>query len=161
LENEEFHDDKKDAGEMGSGHTVTALYEIVPNGTDSDYLAKTDDLKYQKTSTSQAGNSNELLTLKIRYKNPDSEVSKLFDVTVKNTAIPMTSASENFRFAASVAQFGLLLRNSAYKGKASYDAVINLARGAYGKDEEGYRSEFVRLVKTAQSIDSKETASNE
>ena len=148
-----FHDDKKDAGEMGSGHTVTAIYEIVPNGVESDYLAKTDDLKYQQNTSSEIGKTDELLTLKIRYKNPDSDVSKLFEISVKNKSQSIESTTENFRFAAAVAEFGLLLRNSEFKGNASYEHVISLAKSAFGKDEEGHRSEFVRLVKTAQALD--------
>jgi len=159
MKNEEFHDDKKDAGEMGSGHTVTAIYEIVPAGSESEYLAKLDDLKYQKTESSEVGKSDELMTVKIRYKNPDSETSRLFELPVKNFGKPIGATSENFRFAAAVAEFGLLLRNSEFKGKATYEEAINLAKGAFGKDEEGYRSEFVRLVKTTQAMDNrKETA---
>ncbi|WAC13609.1 YfbK domain-containing protein [Dyadobacter pollutisoli] len=159
LKNEEFHDDKKDAGDMGSGHTVTAIYEIVPAGMQSSYLAQTDALKYQKNNASEISKTDEMLTIKIRYKNPDSEKSVLFDLPVKYTSKPMSACSENLRFASSVAEFGLLLRNSEFKGKSSYANVIARAKGAFGKDEEGYRSEFVRLVKTTQSLDgSQQTA---
>ncbi|MCE7066083.1 von Willebrand factor type A domain-containing protein [Dyadobacter sp. CY326] len=153
LKNEAFHDDKKDAGDMGSGHTVTALYEIIPAGAKSEYLTHNDALKYQKPDASDAGKTDEMLTLKIRYKAPDSDVSKLFDLAIHNTSKPISSCSENFRFASAVAEFGLLLRNSEFKGSANYANVIARAKGAFGKDEEGYRSEFVRLVKTAQSLD--------
>jgi len=160
LKNEEFHDDKKDAGDMGSGHTVTALYEIVPTGIESSYLAKTEALKYQKTTPN--GDSGELLTLKIRYKKPESENSVLLDFPVKNVSKALASTSENFRFSAAVAEFGLLLRQSEYKGNAQYSEVIKRAKGAFGKDEEGYRSEFVRLVKVTQNLDTrKETASSD
>ena len=160
LKNEEFHDDKKDAGDMGSGHTVTALYEIIPTGTESAYLAKMDTLKYQKTTPN--GDSEELLTLKIRYKKPESENSVLLDFPVKNVSKALASTSENFRFSAAVAEFGLLLRRSDYKGNAQYSEVIKRAKGAFGKDEEGYRSEFVRLVKVTQNLDTrKETASTD
>jgi Ca-activated chloride channel family protein len=159
LKNEEFHDDQKDAGEMGSGHTVTAIYEIIPAGLKSHYLPRTDPLKYQKSEISGAGKTDELLTLKIRYKKPDSEKSILFDMPVKNDPKPFASCSENLRFSAAVAAYGLLLRNSEYKGNASYESVLSLAKNAFGKDEEGYRAEFVRLVKTTQMLDSrKETA---
>jgi Ca-activated chloride channel family protein len=159
LKNEEFHDDKKDAGDMGSGHTVTAIYEIVPAGVQSDYLAKTDALKYQQNNASGAGKTDEMLTIKIRYKNPDSEKSMLFDQPVRYSLKPISACSENLRFASSVAEFGLLLRNSEFKGTSSYADVIARAKGAFGKDDEGYRSEFVRLVKTAQTLDNrKETA---
>jgi Ca-activated chloride channel homolog len=160
LKNEEFQNDKKDAGDMGSGHSVTAIYEIVPSGTESAYLAKTDALKYQKTISS--GDTGELLTLKIRYKKPDSKTSELLDYPVKNKSISLASTSDNFRLAASVAEFGLLLRQSEYKGGAGYEDVIKRAKTAFGKDDEGYRSEFVRLAKVAQSLDNrKESASNE
>ncbi|AEI47548.1 YfbK domain-containing protein [Runella slithyformis] len=153
LKNEEFHDDKKDAGEMGSGHTVTALYELIPAGAESAYLPKTDDLKYQKTTESATGSSSdELLTVKLRYKQPDSELSRLFEVAVRDTSIPFNSTSDHFRFAAAVAEWGLLLRNSEFKGAAGYEQVIQLAQGALAKDPEGYRAEFVRLVKLAQSL---------
>jgi Ca-activated chloride channel family protein len=162
LKNEEFHDDQKDAGEMGSGHTVTAIYEIIPAGLSSNYLPKTDPLKYRKSEISGAGKTDELLTLKIRYKKPDSEKSILFDMPVKNAPKPFASCSENLRFSAAVAAYGLLLRDSEYKGSVSYEAVLSLAKNAFGKDEEGYRAEFVRLVKTSQMLDSrKETARKE
>jgi Ca-activated chloride channel family protein len=162
LKNEEFHDDKKDAGEMGSGHTVTALYEIVPVGVESKYLAKTDPLKYQKTEKNKESSQDELLTLKIRYKTPESDTSKLFEIPVKNVTKLISSTSDNFRFSAAVAEFGLLLRGSEFAGAANYDEVIKLAKGAFGKDNEGYRSEFVQLVKTAEMLDSrKETAAKD
>ena len=156
LNNEDFHNDKKDAGDMGSGHTVTALYEIIPAGVESAYLNKVDDLKYQK-SAEVATSSNELVTIKLRYKQPDSETSRLFEVPVRNAATPLANTSNNFRFAAAVAEWGLLLRGSEFKGEASYDQVIDLAKGAIVKDPEGYRAEFVRLVKLAQSLDTSKT----
>lgn len=157
LKNEEFHDDKKDAGEMGSGHTVTALYEIIPAGVESAYLAKVDELKYQKTTEpTSASQSDELVTIKLRYKQPDSETSRLFEVPVRDTHTPFARTSDNFRFAVSVAQWGLLLRKSEFKGEATYEQVIQTAQNALAKDPEGYRSEFVRLVKLTQSLDTKE-----
>ncbi|MFN8346289.1 MAG: von Willebrand factor type A domain-containing protein [Spirosomataceae bacterium] len=154
LKNEEFHDDKKDAGEMGSGHTVTALYEIIPAGVESPYLAKTDELKYQKTTEpTAASHSDELVTVKLRYKQPDSETSRLFEVPVRDTHTPFARTSDNFRFAAAVAEWGLLLRQSEFKGEAAYDRVIQTAQHALAHDSEGYRSEFVRLVKLAKSLD--------
>jgi len=152
LNNEDFHNDKKDAGEMGSGHTVTALYEIIPVGVESAYLNKVDDLKYQK-SAEVTTSSDELVTIKLRYKQPDSETSRLFEVPVRNATIPLANTSNNFRFAAAVAEWGLLLRSSEFKGEASYGQVIDLAKGAISKDPEGYRAEFMRLVKLAQSLD--------
>jgi Ca-activated chloride channel family protein len=159
LKNEEFHDDKKDAGEMGSGHVVTALYEIVPAGMESKYLPKTDVLKYQNIDISKVGKTNEMLTIKVRYKKPDSEKSQLFDLPVSNTSKPFASCSENLRFASAVAEFGLILRDSEFKGSASYANVISRAKAAIGEDNEGYRAEFVQLVRKSQSLSSQnETA---
>ena len=141
---------------MGSGHTVTALYEIIPAGVESAYLNKVDDLKYQKSAEVTAS-SDELVTIKLRYKQPDSETSRLFEVPVRNTVTPLASTSNNFRFAAAVAEWGLLLRSSDFKGEASYRQVVDLAQGAIAKDPEGYRAEFVRLVKLAQSLDTSKT----
>ncbi|MGV3599959.1 MAG: YfbK domain-containing protein [Dyadobacter fermentans] len=153
LRNDEFNDDRKDAGDMGSGHTVTAIYEIVPSGVKSPYVGTTDALKYQPGNAATGGINNEMMTIKVRYKQPDSEKSKLFDLPVPATAVAFDQCSANLRFASAVAEFGLLLRGSEYKGSASYADVIRRARAAFGKDEEGYRSEFVQLVKVAQSLD--------
>ncbi|WP_128545731.1 YfbK domain-containing protein [Larkinella soli] len=153
LNNEDFHDDRKDAGEMGSGHTVTALYEIVPVGVESAYLAKTDSLKYQRPPVLSSGaTQNELLTLKLRYKLPDSETSRLMSHVVGFQPRPWEKTSVDFRFAASVAEFGLLLRESDFRGEATYTQVEALARQALGRDPEGYRKEFIQLVKRARSL---------
>ena len=154
LANEDFKNDAKDAGDMGSGHTVTAIYEVVPRNIDSPYLV--DKLKYQLNLTSIGSNSNELCTVKMRYKEPDANISQQVEVVVKNEEIPFEKASESFRFAAAVSELGLLLRKSDYKGKASYNNVIEVASKALGKDEEGYRAEFVKLAKTAQLIEQTE-----
>jgi Ca-activated chloride channel family protein len=155
LANEDFKNDAKDAGDMGSGHTVTAIYEVVPRNIDSPYLV--DKLKYQLNLTSTGSNTNELCTVKMRYKEPDAAVSQQLEVVVKNEEIPFEKASENFRFAAAVSELGLLLRKSDYKGNASYNNVIEVASKALGKDEEGYRAEFIKLAKTAQLIEQTET----
>lgn len=154
LAKEDFNDDKKDAGELGSGHTVTALYEVIPVGVKSDFLQKVDSLKYQKNTAPLISSSQteEILTVKFRYKAPDGDVSKLIEHPVLDKQVALTKTSDNFRFAAAVAQFGLLLRESEYKSTASYDNVLNLARKAKGYDEEGYRSEFVRLVESARLL---------
>jgi Ca-activated chloride channel family protein len=154
LKNEDFHDDKKDAGEMGSGHTVTAIYELIPAGVESDYLKKVDALKYQKPyeSTATASN-NEVLTIKLRYKKPDAENSILMQEIVKDQHTAFDKTSNNFRFSVAVAGFGLILRQSEFKGTANYDNIITLAKAAFGNDDEGYRAEFVRLVKTAKELD--------
>ncbi|WP_299986820.1 von Willebrand factor type A domain-containing protein [uncultured Pontibacter sp.] len=150
LANEEFNDDKKDAGDMGSGHTVTALYEIVPVGASSDTQAgQVDELKYQKTTVDpKAKRTDEMLTMKLRYKEPDGETSRLMTTTVSSQAIPVTQTSDNFRFSAAVAACGMLLRDSEFKGNASFPMVMELAKNARGKDEEGYRIEFINLVKS-------------
>ncbi|MFN8354349.1 MAG: von Willebrand factor type A domain-containing protein [Spirosomataceae bacterium] len=152
LKNEEFNDDKKDAGEMGSGHTVTALYEIVPAGVESAYLANVDALKYQQVQETQATHSGEILTLKVRYKDPDGDKSRLIEKAVMDNHTALASTSTNFRFAAAVAEFGLLLRNSEFKGSAHFDQVLALAKEAQGSDSEGYRAEFLKLVKTAKLL---------
>lgn len=155
LAREDFNDDKKDAGELGSGHTVTALYEIIPVGVKDSFLAKVDDLKYRSHKTKNNGGasgSDEILTVKFRYKAPDGDVSRLIEHPVADRPIAVAQTSDNFRFAAAVAGFGMLLRNSAFKGAASYETVLQMATGARGRDEEGYRSEFIRMVQNAQLL---------
>jgi Ca-activated chloride channel family protein len=154
LAKEDFNDDKKDAGELGSGHTVTALYEVIPVGVKSSFLQKVDSLKYQSNITAfgPATHTDEIMTVKFRYKAPDGDASKLIVHAVKDSRIDITGTSENFRFAAAVAQFGMLLRNSEFKSTSSFDNVISLAKNAKGKDEEGYRSEFIKLAENARSI---------
>jgi Ca-activated chloride channel homolog len=152
LANEDFKNDAKDAGEMGSGHTVTALYEIIPAGVESSFLP--DKLKYQQfTQTFMGSNSEEVCTVKIRYKQPDADKSIQLEEVVKDTHVALEKTSENFRFSAAVAEFGLLLRGSDFKGSANYEQVINLAKNAFGKDSEGYRAEFLKLVKTTKLLD--------
>ena len=154
LAKEDFNNDKKDAGELGSGHTVTALYEVIPVGVESDFLNSVDPLKYQKeiNASTKTSKTDEIMTVKFRYKAPDGDVSKLIEHPVMDKQIPIAKTSDNFRFAASVAQFGMLIRNSEFKSNASYTDVLSLARKAKGNDEEGYRSEFVRLVESAQLL---------
>ncbi len=153
LAKEDFNDDKKDAGELGSGHTVTALYEIIPVGIKSDFLKSVDKLKYQKEDGfSKASFTNELMTVKLRYKEPDGSVSKLIVQSVADNNVSINQTSENFRFASAVAQFGMLLRNSEFKQQSNYNNVALIARNAIGKDKEGYRKEFVELVERAISI---------
>ncbi len=154
LNKEDFNNDKKDAGELGSGHTVTALYEIIPAGVKSDFLEKVDPLKYQNNVVplSKSSHSDEMMTVKFRYKAPDGDVSKLIEHPVLDEQIPVAKTSDNFRFAASVAEFGMLLRNSEFKSNASFSNVLALAKKAKGNDEEGYRSEFIRLVQSAEPL---------
>lgn len=155
LRKEDFNNDKKDAGELGSGHTVTALYEIIPAGIkDSPFLPSVDALKYQQqpAAFTPAATTNELLTIKLRYKQPDGITSKLIKKEVFDQQFKLGKVSENFRFSAAVAAFGMLLRNSEYKGSATYNLVLELAQGAKGKDEEGCRAEFINLVKSIQLV---------
>jgi Ca-activated chloride channel family protein len=161
LSKEDFNDDTKDAGELGSGHTVTALYEIIPVGIESSFVKNADELKYQKTKTNltKLATSNELVTIKFRYKEPEKIKSILMVQTVEDKVEQINQASDNFRFAASVAQFAMLLRKSEYKGSTSYDEVISAATTAKGKDVEGYRTEFLKLVEKTKLLDKpKETA---
>ena len=157
LKSEDFNDDKKDAGELGSGHTVTALYEIIPSDiTDSPYVKNVDDLKYQKQQLDpKAFTTEEIMYVKLRYKKPDGNTSRLIEMPLKGKGKDLDRTSDNFRWSAAVASFGMLLRDSEFKGSSSYDMVLELARGAKGKDDEGYRAEFIRLVKSGQLMASK------
>jgi Ca-activated chloride channel family protein len=149
LADEDFHDDKKDAGEIGLGHTVTALYELYPVG--STAIPKVDNLKYQKT-TQTAGVEGELLTVKLRYKPLESQESVLqsHPVTVAHT--PLAETSDDFRFAAAVAGFGMLLRHPEPPAALTYPLLLELAKNSRGKDPEGNRSEFLRLLETAEML---------
>jgi Ca-activated chloride channel family protein len=152
LEKEDFNDDKKDAGDIGAGHTVTALYELVPAGV-TPPAPQVDPLKYQAPLPSaEATGSRELFTLKIRYKQPDGDTSQLLQFAVEGEGKPIAQASPDLRFAASVAEWGMILRNSPHKGVSSFDSAYSLASGSVGKDDEGYRSEFLGLVKKARSL---------
>ncbi len=154
LRSEDFADDTKDAGELGVGHTVTALYELTPVGAE---LSPGTELRYQdKDIKDGAASSNELMFIKFRYKDPDGSQSKLITTPVPYKKLSFSQTSDNFRFAASVAEFGLLLRNSEHKQNAAYTQVLKLAGGAQGKDEEGYRREFMELVKLAQKLDTRD-----
>ncbi len=152
LSKEDFNDDKKDAGELGAGHTVTALYEIIPAGSDENPAGSVDPLKYQKPTQKSGNFSNELMTVKFRYKEPKASTSKLISHILQDQNIPLVKTSENFRFAAAAACFGMILRNSKYKGDIDLGTVLELAKNAKGEDSEGYRSEFMKLVKDAQML---------
>ncbi len=152
LNKEDFNNDKKDAGELGSGHTVTALYEVIPVGVKSDFLESVDKLKYQKTKGDVQSSNRELMTVKFRYKKPDEDKSSLIEHPVIDQSISLNKTSDNFRFAAAVAQFGLLLRNSEFKQSSSYDQAWKMAKSALGEDKEGYRSGFLKLIRTAQGL---------
>ena len=163
LQKEDFNDDKKDAGELGSGHTVTAIYEVIPVGVKSDYLKKVDPLKYQEKDIvgTNSSHKGELMTVKFRYKAPDGEKSLLIEHPVLDKDIPFAQTSENFRFAISVAEFGMLLRNSEFKGSSSFDHVFKTAKAAKGTDAEGYRKEFISLVRKASALKSREIEEEE
>ncbi len=152
LKNEDFNNDKKDAGELGSGHTVTALYEIIPVGVESKF-AQVGDLKYQHTNIlKQSYTSKELMAVKFRYKKPEGGASRLMVHPLHDTAVSLTKSSKDFRWSAAVAGFGMLLRDSEFKGTLTLAQVLTLAESAQGKDEEGYRSEFIRLLKSQELL---------
>ncbi|MFT7589205.1 MAG: Ca-activated chloride channel family protein [Limisphaerales bacterium] len=163
LAKEDFNDDKKDAGELGAGHTVTALYEVVLNKADRSPQAnistapnqqnkKVDDLKYQKTTIqSVAYQTDEILTLKLRYKSPDEEVSKLIVHPLIYKQSKLEESSDNFRWSAAVASWGMILRGSQYKGDSTIKDVLTLAKGAKGPDFEGYRADFLKMVTDSKS----------
>jgi Ca-activated chloride channel family protein len=152
LQAHEFNDDQKDAGDMGAGHTVTALYEIIPSGQPLPG-AKVDALKYQKPpKPSNAADSGEWLTVKLRYKDPDAETSKLLSKPLFGEPEKVAQMPEDFRFASAVAAFGMLLRNSEYRGEATYARVRKLAAGALGQDRNGHRAEFLAMIGAAERL---------
>jgi Ca-activated chloride channel family protein len=149
LNDEDFNDDTKDAGELGSGHTVTALYEVVMKGSAED-IRSVDPLRYQIEETIKKPSSNEVLTVKFRYKAPQGKTSKLIVRHLNDKSVSLAKSSNNFKFSAAVAEFGLLLRNSKHKANASFKHVIELAKNSKGKDDNGYRAEFIRLVEMSE-----------
>ncbi len=166
LAKEDFNDDKKDAGEIGAGHTVTALYEVVPAGVASPVTTSVDPLKYQQTTAGTAPElvqlsklteqktkpSPELLTLKLRFKQPTSDTSVLREYPLTDAGTTLEKSSEDFRWAASVAGFGMLLRDSPHRGTATWDSVAELASKAKGADKGGYRTEFITLIEDARRL---------
>ncbi|WP_417860464.1 YfbK domain-containing protein [Winogradskyella sediminis] len=148
LADEDFVDYTKDAGELGSGHTVTALYEIIPTGIRSDYLKTVPDLKYTKSDVT-SNYENELFTVKFRYKRPNEDKS-IEMIHIQNTML--TTASDDMNFASAVALFGMQLRQSKYYNNATFSKVIELAERGRGEDNEGYRAEFIRLVKSYDNL---------
>jgi Ca-activated chloride channel family protein len=154
LADEDFNDDKKDAGEMGSGHNVTALYELVPIGSDEE-IPSVDPLRYQSNNervSIENVHSGEYLTIKLRYKKPDGDKSILLDRPVSGSVKSIDNASDNLKFAAAVSEFGMILRNSEFIGNATLDGAARLARSARGEDEDGYRSELIRLIGTVKDM---------
>ncbi|MNK03265.1 von Willebrand factor [compost metagenome] len=153
LEAEDFNNDQKMGGDMGVGHVVTALYEIVPVGVESGMVGTVDPLKYQQQADQAAGRRNaELATVKFRYKEPGGEKSKLQQKVVGTAVTELDNVSEDFRFVTTVAELGLLLRDSDFKQKANFDQLIVRAKASKGKDEEGYRAEFIRMAENARDL---------
>jgi Ca-activated chloride channel family protein len=163
LAKEDFNNDAKDAGEIGAGHTVTALYEVIPAGGDVPKLSQTDELKYQRPEPVEKPTEvrrtklseevgKEMLTLKLRYKAPDGDVSKLLEFPLTDTGATWEKSSRDFRFAAAVASYGMLLRDSPHKGTTTWNSVRELAVEGQGKDPTGYRAEFITLVEKARAL---------
>ncbi|MCL2650397.1 MAG: von Willebrand factor type A domain-containing protein [Candidatus Azobacteroides sp.] len=153
LNKEDFNDDTKDAGEMGAGHTVTAFYEVVPTGVKGNYPGSVDKLKYQDESVEQkvkASPSDELLTVKLRYKEPDGNKSKKLEQALIDDN--SNKVSSDFKFASAVAMFGQLLTDSDFKGNASIEKVISLAKEGLDNDAQGYRREFIRLAESVKGL---------
>jgi Ca-activated chloride channel family protein len=161
LRTEDFNNDLKDAGDMGAGHTVTALFEVVPAGVKLDATG-VESLRYQPGAVAPAAAAahllrdaavaKEMLNLKIRYKDPEGTESKLLELPLVDRGTSFPNASPDFRFAASVAAFGMILRDSSFKGSANLDWVRTTAANSRGADRNGYREEFVRLVQRAMQI---------
>ena len=161
LAHQDFNDDRKDAGEIGAGHTVTALYEVVPAGIDMN-VPGVDPLRYQPSAerarieadrVEKAPHGNELMFVRLRYKRPDGESSRLIEIPLVDRNHRFSDSSRDFKFAAAVASFGMLLRDSSYRGDASLDAVLNWALAGKGEDPHGYRQGFLKLVIQAQSLE--------
>jgi Ca-activated chloride channel family protein len=162
LDDEDFNDDEVDAGEIGAGHTVTAFYEIVPVGAPEQYLPSVDPLRYQTTrKLTAAAKSGELLTLKLRYKDPEDDASKLITRHVRDFGLSIHRASADFKFAAAVVGFGMILRESPYRGSATFDTILELAWQGLSSDSMGYRKEFLGLVDSARNIQSDTLAQEE
>jgi len=156
LAHGDFKDDRKDAGEIGAGHTVTALYEIVPVEHADDIPPKVDPMRYQGSATlTHAADTGEVMTIALRYKDPDGETSKPLELVVVDRDVGLASTSDDFRFSAAVTEFGLLLRHSAHAGQATWSQVVELAAGAQGRDAACLRGEFVALAQDAAALTGK------
>jgi len=158
MRDEEFNDDDVDAGDIGAGHTVTAFYELIPPGDEVDKLPTRDPLKYTPPPSSDwEPTYDELLTVKIRYKLPNETESELIEFPIASDSVKQAGEETvDFRFAASVAGFGMLLRDSIYKGTTTYTSVIAMAQNAIGQDKYGYRGNFVEMLKKAKAISKKD-----
>jgi Ca-activated chloride channel family protein len=160
LRTEDFNNDAKDAGDMGAGHTVTALFEVVPKGGEvpgpsidpSIYTQARGALAAEAARGNAGSNSNEMLTLRVRYKQPDSDTSTRMDVPLVDRGTAFARATTDFRFAAAVAEFGMVLRGSPYRGSSRMDSVLDIVEGSQGADRNGYRREFMTLVQKARNL---------
>lgn len=164
LQAEDFQDDRKDAGELGAGHSVTALYEIIPVGVENTVnFPPVDDLRYQQESANLGSYlSNEIMLVKLRHKAPDSTTSQLTTQSVvESDEVALENSSENFQFSAAVAEFGMILRDSEYKQNATLGQVLTLANRSRGGDLEGYRKEFIQLVERSQRLIAEAAANQE
>lgn len=150
LRPEDFTNDTIDAGELGSNHTVTALYEVIPAGVKSEFLNNQPDLKYTKVATNENDYSDELATIKFRYKKPDGDKSIEMIKVIENKSIPLKSSTDDFKFSTAVAWFGLKLRDSNLVSNKSSEDIKKLAKEGLSNDEEGYKAEFIRLVETVK-----------
>ncbi len=157
LNPEDFNDDTKDAGEMGAGHSVTLIYEVILANSDEPIPGSIDELKYQPKKTRKlptgVGFQNEVATVKFRYKEPEGKKSKLLFKTIQDESTALKNASENVRFSAAVALFGMSLRNSAYRGHGGYELALEIAKEARGEDKYGYRAEFIELLEMAMLLE--------
>jgi Ca-activated chloride channel family protein len=154
MAKEDFNNDTKLGGDMGVGHTVTALYEIIPVGVKDSFTGSVDPLKYQQTDrlAEKVYNGTELMTIKFRYKQPDGDKSKMESVVVKDKPLSEANTSIDFRFAAAVAEYGMLLRDSQFKQDSKIEQVITMAKKAKGDDDNGYRAEFIRLAESTRDM---------
>ena len=152
MNDEDFKNDKKDAGELGAGHSVTVLYEIIPPTNKQD---ETTNYKYQNglTTNNSESSKTELLTVKFRYKTPKGKKSKLITMTLPAELIPFELSSNNTKFALAVSEFGMLLRKSVLKEKITFDSILKLAKESKGEDLEGYRAGFIELVEKTKKLD--------
>jgi Ca-activated chloride channel family protein len=160
LQAEDFNNDAKDAGDMGAGHTVTALFEVVPKGgavpgpsIDPSKYTQPQARAEADLARNAGASSNEMLTLRVRYKLPDAANSTRMDVPLVDRGASFARASQDFRFAAAVAEFGMILRNSPYRGNARMESVLDIAEGSRGSDRNGYRQEFISLVQKARGLE--------
>jgi Ca-activated chloride channel homolog len=159
LNKEDFNNDSKDAGELGSGHTVTAIYDVIPVGVTDEFSQTVDPLRYQKQNKIELRNTtDELMMIKFRYKKPDGDTSRLIVHPVTEESLT-SDPSNNFQFVSAVAEFGMLLRNSSFKQQASFDQAYILAKNALGDDKEGYRKEFLKLLEEAGKLAKAKTTS--